>query len=194
VEALGNKFDPDEAVDELVPFGVSAAAFTLALDGLARPVNRVPLACGAGQAADPAPGGLPYRRSAQCVFFFGGGGGRGGALPGEGLAVSSPMCARVCVEDWRNPPKNCLSPAGTYNMYLGIMKVSPCRAGVWSAGLPHPWRWWQELKPDMIATYMEPAAVYQGANPSKRGGRNRAPQCRGVAWWGQGTRLWWKLP
>eukprot|EP00730_Choanoeca_flexa_P016954 TRINITY_DN8101_c0_g1_i1.p1 TRINITY_DN8101_c0_g1~~TRINITY_DN8101_c0_g1_i1.p1 ORF type:complete len:734 (+),score=202.30 TRINITY_DN8101_c0_g1_i1:118-2319(+) len=43
--------------------------------------------------------------------------------------------------NWRAPPKDSLSPAGTYNMYLGIMK---------------------ELKPDMIATYNEPASVYQG--------------------------------
>eukprot|EP00049_Salpingoeca_infusionum_P004710 m.82729 g.82729 ORF g.82729 m.82729 type:complete len:1030 (+) comp12697_c0_seq8:104-3193(+) len=42
---------------------------------------------------------------------------------------------------WRNPSKTILSPAGSYNLYLGITK---------------------ELKPDLIVTYVESTQVYQG--------------------------------
>eukprot|EP00050_Salpingoeca_kvevrii_P021507 m.111660 g.111660 ORF g.111660 m.111660 type:complete len:706 (-) comp9377_c0_seq7:1526-3643(-) len=43
--------------------------------------------------------------------------------------------------DWPNPSGEALSPAGAYNMYLGVMK---------------------ELNPDMIATHEEPPHVFQG--------------------------------
>jgi DNA topoisomerase-6 subunit B len=43
--------------------------------------------------------------------------------------------------EWPEPSGDALSPAGIYNLYLGIMK---------------------EIKPDMIATHVERAHVFQG--------------------------------
>ena len=43
--------------------------------------------------------------------------------------------------DWPDPSGDALSPIGAYNLYLGVMK---------------------EIKPDMIATHVERAHVYQG--------------------------------